>query len=155
MALLLLRQEVMAPLLVRDLMTRSPHTIGVTLSLADAAKLMKKHKIRHLPVLEGGALVGVISDRDVQMISSISELDPSCILVEDAMTQVPWTVAPATPVREVARLMAEKKLGSAVVLERDKVVGVFTTTDGMRCLAELLGDGKAKPAPKAKKVKKA
>jgi acetoin utilization protein AcuB len=92
-------------------------------------------------VLEAGALVGVLSDRDVQMISSMSDLDPTCILVEEAMSP-PWTVEPATPVREVAKSMADKKLGSAVVLEHDKVVGVFTTTDGMRCLAELLADEK-------------
>jgi acetoin utilization protein AcuB len=138
----------MTTLLVRDLMTRSPHTIGVRLTLADAAKLMKKHQIRHLPVLEAGALVGVLSDRDVQMINSLSELDPSCILVEEAMSQAPWTVGPETPVREVAKKMAEKKLGSAVVLENDKVIGVFTTTDGMRCLADLLG-----PAAKKKSTK--
>ncbi len=126
-------------LLIRDAMTRSVHTIGASLTLADAARMMKKHKIRHLPVLEGNALVGLLSDRDVQVLSSVSELDPSCILVEDAMTQAPWTVLPTTPLLEVATHMARKKLGSAVVLENDKVVGVFTTTDGMRVLGELLG----------------
>lgn len=132
-------------LLIQDLMSRSVHTIGASLTLADAAKVMKKHKIRHLPVLEGGALVGLLSDRDVQVISSMSELDPTCILVEDAMSQAPWTVDPATPLLEVAQHMAETKIGSAVVMERDKVVGVFTTTDGMRVLAEMLGkDGKPK-----------
>ena len=119
-------------------MTRSVHTIGASLSLADAARVMKKHKIRHLPVLEGGALVGLISDTDVQVISSMSEIDPTCILVEEAMSQAPWTVEPSTPLVDVATHMAEAKLGSAVVMENDKVVGVFTTTDGMRVLAELL-----------------
>ena len=119
-------------------MTRSVHTIGASLTLADAARLMKKHKIRHLPVLESGALVGVLSDRDVQVISSMSELDPTCILVEDAMSQAPWTVTPETPLVDVAQHMAETKIGSAVVMEHDKVVGVFTTTDGMRVLAEML-----------------
>ncbi len=133
---------------IQDLMSRSPHTIGVSLSLAEAAKVMKKHHIRHLPVLEAGALVGVLSDRDVQVITSLSELDPSCILVEEAMTQAPWTVAPQTPVVEVAKYMADKKVGSAVVMENDRVVGVFTTTDGMRALAELLTS-----VPKPKKNK--
>jgi len=125
-------------LLIRDAMTSSVHTIGASLTLADAGRMMKKHKIRHLPVLESGALVGLISDRDVQVISSMSELDPSCILVEDAMSQAPWTVEPSTPLLDVAMHMAESKIGSAVVMEHDKVVGVFTTTDGMRVLAELL-----------------
>lgn len=126
-------------LLVRDVMTAAPHTIGIGLSLADAAKTMKKFKIRHLPVLDAGALVGILSDRDVQLISSVSQLDASCILVEDAMTQAPWTVSAKTPVAEVAQAMAEKKLGSAVVLDANgRVIGVFTTTDGMRVLAEQL-----------------
>jgi acetoin utilization protein AcuB len=125
-------------LLIRDSMTRSVHTIGSSLTLADAARLMKKHKIRHLPVLDNGSLVGLVSDRDVQVISSMSELDPTCILVEDAMSQAPWTVEPTTPLIDVAMHMAETKVGSAVVMEHDKVVGVFTTTDGMRILAELL-----------------
>lgn len=125
--------------LIRDAMTHSVQTIGASLTLADAKKLMHKHHIRHLPVLEGGSLVGVLSERDVEVISSMSELDPTCILVEDAMTQAPWTVAPTTPLVEVAAHMAREKLGSAVVMENDKVVGVFTTVDGMRVLAELLG----------------
>ncbi len=125
-------------LLIRDAMTSSVHTIGASLSLADAARVMKKHQVRHLPVLESGALVGVLSDRDVQVISSMSELDPTCILVEDAMSQAPFTVSPTTPLVEVASHMAETKIGSAVVMENDKVVGVFTTVDGMRVLAQLL-----------------
>ncbi len=125
-------------LLIRDAMTSSVHTIGASLTLADAARMMNKHKIRHLPVLDGGALVGVLSDRDVQVISSMSELDPTCILVEDAMSQAPWTVGPTTPLIDVALHMAESKIGSAVVMEHDKVIGVFTTTDGMRVLADLL-----------------
>ena len=125
-------------LLSRDAMTSSVHTIGSSLTLADAARMMKKHQIRHLPVLDGGALVGLVSDRDVQVISSMSELDPTCILVEDAMSQAPWTVEPTTPLVEVAAHMAETKVGSAVVMDHDKVVGVFTTVDGMRVLADLL-----------------
>jgi acetoin utilization protein AcuB len=124
---------------IRDAMTRSVHTIGASMTLADAQRIMHKHHIRHLPVLEGAGLVGLLSDRDVQLISSVSETDPRCILVEDAMTQSPWTVAPDTPLLDVATHMAEAKLGSAVVMENDRVVGVFTTTDGMRVLAELLG----------------
>ena len=135
-------------LLIADLMSRSVHTIGASLTLADAAKVMKKHKIRHLPVLDSGALVGLLSDRDVQVISSMSDLDPTCILVEDAMSQAPWTVDPGTPLVEVAQHMAETKIGSAVVMEHDKVVGVFTTTDGMRVLAQLLAQ-QDKPAKKS------
>lgn len=130
-----------ATFLMRDLMTRSVHTIGASVSLSEAAKMMSKYEIRHLPVLEGGTLVGLLSDRDVQVVTSMSELDPTCILVEEAMSQGPWAVGPETPLSEVAKHMAESKVGSAVVVEHDRVVGVFTTTDGMRVLAELLARG--------------
>ena len=124
--------------LVRDAMTCSVHTIGASLTLADAARLMRKHKVHHLPVLDDGALVGMLSERDVQVISLVSQNDPTCILVEAAMTREPWTVEPNMPLAEVATHMAEARLGSAVVMENDKVVGVFTTTDGLRILGELL-----------------
>lgn len=123
---------------VRDAMTRSVHTIGASMTLADAQRLMRRHHLRHLPVLEGAGLVGLLSERDAQLISAVSEMDPRCILVEAAMTRAPWTVDPDTPLLEVAAHMAEAKLGSAVVIENARVVGVFTTTDGMRVLAELL-----------------
>jgi acetoin utilization protein AcuB len=125
-------------LLIRDAMTRSVHTVGASSSLADAAKLMKKHKIRQLPVLEGDTLVGLLNESDLELISAVSELDSSCILVKAAMAEAPWTVAPATQLSEVVTHMAQEKLGSAVVMEEGKVVGVFTTTDGMRVLGELL-----------------
>lgn len=143
---------------IRDVMTKSPHTIGIKLRLTDAKRVMDEHSIRHLPVLEGGALVGILSDRDVQMISALSQVDMSDVSVEEAMSQVPFTVSPGTSLLTAVRHMAKKKLGSAVVVENDKVVGVFTTTDGMRVLADLL-DGTAPtaapaaaaPAPKAAK----
>lgn len=121
---------------IKDVMTPTPHTIGIGLSLADAARVMKKYEIRHLPVLDSGALVGVLTDRDVKLLSSMSPLDPSCILVEDAMTQAPWTVTPRKSVSEVAREMAKKKIGCAVVLDpNERVIGVFTTIDALNVLA--------------------
>jgi acetoin utilization protein AcuB len=137
----------MTALLIKDVMTPAPHTIGIGLSLADAARLMKKYDIRHLPVLDSGSLVGVLSDRDVKLLSSISPLDPTCILVEDAMTQAPWTVKPQKSVAEVAREMAKKKIGCAVVLDpNERVIGVFTTIDALEVLAH--EKPKRRPAPR-------
>lgn len=134
---------------IRDVMTKSPHTIGISLTLADAKRVMDQYGIRHLPVLEGGALVGLVSDRDVQMISALSQLDVRDVTVEEAMSQVPFTVSPGTSLLTAVRHMAKKKLGSAVVVENDKVVGVFTTTDGMRVLADLLDGVAPTAAPSA------
>lgn len=127
-------------ILVQDYMTSSPHSIGVSLSLSDAANMMKAYKIRHLPVLDGRALVGVVSDRDVQMVESMEGVDANEVTIEEAMSQAPYTVAPNTPLEVAARHMAKHKLGSAIVVDANqKVIGVFTVTDGMRALAELLG----------------
>lgn len=125
-------------LTIEALMTRSPHTVGLTVPLAEAKKVMLNHGVRHLPVLDAGALVGLLSERDVQLAESLARFDVKDLLVEDAMSQAPYAVAPHTPLAEVAHEMAQRKLGSAVVMEGMKVVGVFTTTDGMRVLAMLL-----------------
>jgi acetoin utilization protein AcuB len=127
-------------IVVQDYMTASPHTIGVSLSLSDAANMMKAYKIRHLPVLDGSALVGIVSDRDVQMVKSIEAVDPDEVPIEEAMSQAPYTVSATAPLEVVARHMAKHKLGSAVVVNANqKVMGVFTVTDGMRALADVLG----------------
>ncbi|AGP42218.1 hypothetical protein SCE1572_51580 [Sorangium cellulosum So0157-2] len=119
-------------------MTKSPQSIGLAQNLAHAHKLMREHRIRHLPVLDGGILVGVISERDLHLIETLRDVDPEKVTVEEAMTPAVYTISPDAPLDEVSREMAEHKYGSAIVLDRGKVVGVFTMTDGMRALAHLL-----------------
>lgn len=124
---------------IKKYMSTSPHTIGHDQPLAKAHKLMQEHGIRHLPVLDAGKLVGMLSDRDLHLIETLRDVDPNDVLVEEAMSTVLYTVVPDTPLDEVAAEMADMKYGSAVVLDHGKVVGVFTTIDGMRALSELLG----------------
>jgi acetoin utilization protein AcuB len=119
-------------------MTPSPYSIGQEQQLSQAHKLMRAHAIRHLPVLHGGKLVGVLSDRDLHLIESLRDVDPEQVRVEEAMSPTVFTVAPKTPLDDVVREMAQHKYGSAVVVDNGKVVGVFTTTDAMRAFAELL-----------------
>lgn len=124
---------------VKRYMTTSPHSIGLAQPLAHAHKVMREHRIRHLPVLDGGALVGVLSDRDLHLIETLRDVDPEKVTVEEAMTPVVYTISPDAPLDEVAREMAEHKYGCAIVMDRGKVIGVFTTTDGMSALADVLG----------------
>lgn len=123
---------------IRDHMTPTPVTIGRAQSLADAARKMHEHRIRHLPVLEGGYLFGILSERDIDLVEALHDVDPDKVTVEEAMTQDPYTVVPGTPVHAVAAAMAEHKYGTAVVMEEGRVVGIFTTVDAMRLLAEIL-----------------
>ncbi|APR86867.1 CBS domain protein [Minicystis rosea] len=123
---------------VERYMTTSPLTIGRDQSLAHAHVTMREHQIRHLPVLDGGKLVGMISDRDLHMIETLRDVDPEKVVVEEAMVPEVYTVSPAAPLDEVVREMAAHKYGSAVVMDHNKVVGVFTTVDAMMAFADLL-----------------
>jgi acetoin utilization protein AcuB len=123
-------------ILVRQYMTPSPHTIGRDQTLSFAGQVMRQHKIRHLPVLVGGNLVGMVTERDVALIEALKNVDPSREIVEDAMSQDCYTVGPDDRLTEVAREMAERKYGSAVVTEHGKVIGVLTTVDICRAFAD-------------------
>jgi len=119
-------------------MTDSPHTVGPTRSLAVARKIMLDHGVRHLPVLDGGRIVGLLSERDLLLVESLPGVNPTDVRVEEAMVQNVFTVGPDTPVGEAVETMIERKLGSAVVSEGERVIGVFTTIDALRALHELL-----------------
>jgi acetoin utilization protein AcuB len=123
---------------VADYMTRSPHSIGFDQPVSRAQELMSQHRIRHLPVLAGGKLVGVLSERDVAFIEGLREVEPRTLHVEQAMTPIPYATTPETPLVKVAREMFEHRYGSAVVLEDGHVIGVFTTTDALRALTDAL-----------------
>ena len=122
---------------IREYMTPSPYTIGADQMLNVASALMRKHKIRHLPVLRGGSVVGILSQRDVALISGLPSVDPAEVPVEDAMSEEVYAVKPETPLDEVAATMAAHKYGAALVVgERDHVIGVFTTIDALHALAD-------------------
>jgi acetoin utilization protein AcuB len=123
---------------IETFMTRSPHCIGKDQKLAVAHALMRKAGLRHLPVLEAGKLVGMVSQRDLYFVETIRGVDPGENTVEDAMTEEAYQVPPSARLHDVVGTMAKKKLGSAVVVEAGRVVGVFTTTDALKILAELV-----------------
>jgi len=128
-------------------MSAGPHTIGREQSLTAAKQLMHKSHVRHLPVLHGGKLVGVISERELEMIEALP--GSKQLSVEDAMVPDVYTIAEDAPLDRVAAEMARLKVGSAVVLKGDDVVGVFTAVDGLRALADLLTAAPARPAAPA------
>jgi len=119
-------------------MTPGPHSVGQEQPLAQAHKLMREHRIRHLPVLHGGKLVGVLSDRDLHLIETLRDVDPEKVTIEEAMSPTVYTVSPKASLDEVVREMVEHKYGCAVVEDNGKVVGVFTTVDALRAFADLL-----------------
>jgi acetoin utilization protein AcuB len=128
----------MLTLVVADYMTRSVHSITVTGTLADAHRLMRENQIHHLPVLEANRLVGVVSMGDLHLIETLKGVDAETVLVEEAMTPSPYTVSRTTPLRVATRRMLKKRIGSAVVVENRRVIGVFTLTDALQALTDLL-----------------
>jgi len=123
---------------VQKYMTTSPHTIRPDLPLADAAKAMREFNIRHLPVLRGGSLVGLLSMRDIHLIETLKDVNPSEVIVEDAMSQEVYVISPDSSLDEVVDEMAAKKYGSAIVQQNGKVVGIFTVIDALQALSDLL-----------------
>jgi acetoin utilization protein AcuB len=123
---------------VRQYMTLAPHTIGCDRSIAEAHELMRTHHIRHLPVLDSGRVVGVVSERDLTLVSSLPGVDAGKVAVEEAMVEDVFVVDPDAPIAEVVETMIQKKVGSALVGAGDRIVGVFTTIDALLALHELL-----------------
>ena len=123
---------------VGEHMTPAPVCVQLDADLSDAVDLMEKHHIRHLPVMDGDALTGVVTDRDLAMIESLLPEEWESICVAEAMTPEPYTVQPDAALWEVAKHMAREKFGCAVITdEGGAVVGLFTTTDALRVLADL------------------
>ncbi len=123
---------------IQKFMTYVPKSIGYDQSLAQAQDFMKEFKLRHLPVLRGGKLVGLLSDRDINLILTFKDVDAKTTTVEAAYTPEPYFTSPSTPINEVVAHMAEKKYGCAIVVDNDKVVGIFTEVDAYKAFSELL-----------------
>lgn len=119
-------------------MSYQPWTIRLDAGLARARDMMREHHIRHLPVLDGGALVGILSERDLAVFERGRGF-ASDATVEDAMTQDVQTALSSDPVDQVIDGMVTRKHGSVVVIDRhNHVEGIFTTIDGLQILAEVL-----------------
>lgn len=122
---------------IQKYMTTTPISVDRTETVAGAHRRMRERNIRHLPVLDGDRLVGVVSQGDLHLIETLKDVDATKVTVADAMSN-PYTVSPDAALDEVVAEMAEQKYGSALVTQNGKVVGVFTTVDAMRAFAELL-----------------
>lgn len=120
---------------ISEYMTPTPATVMADLTLADAMDRMFADNIRHLPVVNDvGRLVGMLSTRDIAVTASLRGMDPAKLTVEAAMSPAPYTCEASTPLSDVAFQMEKGRLGSAIVTDDGKPVGMFTTTDAMRAL---------------------
>lgn len=124
---------------VHKFMTITPHGIEPNETLAIARQRMQELHVRHLPVRSGGTVVGVLSERDLYVLSTFPEIDFRKAKVGFAMTPDPYKVAPNTAASEVADTMASRRIGSALVVDdQDQLLGIFTDTDALVALAKVL-----------------
>jgi acetoin utilization protein AcuB len=123
---------------IQKFMTTMPFSIEADRSIQKAEQLMSKQQIRHLPVMQNGKIIGLISDRDIKLASGIEGVDPATLPVIDACHENPYSVEPDMLLSQVAATMAEKHYGSAIVVQNGKLVGIFTTVDACRALSDIL-----------------
>ena len=130
---------------VSQIMTKELVVLNPTQSLYDAEKLFNKHSIRHIPVVEGDRVVGVISRSDLLRISyadlneneeTVDSVVYDMYTLPQVMTRVPVTVESNTTIKEVAEILSKQSFHSIPVVEQGKLGGIVTTTDLINYLLE-------------------
>lgn len=132
-------------MLVKDYMKRDPVTVKKDDSFRYALKLIRKEGIRHLPVLDGKRVVGIVTDRDLRQAApspatslEIHELNYLLerLKIETIMTKKVITVAPDTSLLDAAKLLIAHKIGCLPVVDQDELVGIITEGDLLRAYVE-------------------
>jgi len=136
---------------VEEFMTKNVITVSPETRLLDAQKIMVERKIRRLPVVDKGKLVGIVTEHDL-FESTPSRMNPlgaqqlhyilSKMKVKDVMRKHVVAVSPHTPFEDALRIGQEKKIGSFPVVENGKLVGIITESDVVRFLINALGIGR-------------
>jgi acetoin utilization protein AcuB len=124
-------------MIIDQFMTPAPRSIGKDQTLAAAHETMRTHGMRHLPVLDGGRLVGIVSQRDLYFVETLRGVEPESVAVEEAMSTEVYQVHAGALLRDVARTMMEHKYGAAIIVDGLKPIGIFTTTDALAALVAL------------------
>ena len=133
---------------VSDWMTRKVITVSPEDSIAEASKLTKEKGIKHLPVVHGEKLKGILSDRDIKeyvptKATSLDVYELHYLLaktkVKEVMKTKVYTTTPDTPIEEAAMLMRDQKIGCLPVLENNKVVGIISDKDIFKVLVDITG----------------
>jgi len=128
-------------MLIRDIMRSPAVAISADTTLQDAYRTMREQGIRHLPVLAGEKLVGVVTDRDLRL--ATSALAPSPFppgsRVSEVMTREPLTADASDPVEDAARTMRERKIGCLPILDDGRVIGIVTGLDLLDALIRMTG----------------
>ena len=132
---------------VGDHMTKEPFTVGEDASMKEAVELLRQHHIRHLPVVQGPKLIGIVTDRDVRKASpsllsgvDIGEYEEvlASTPISRIMTREPFTLTADTELSQAVQLMVDKKIGAVPVVNGEDLVGIFTEIDALKVLMSVL-----------------
>jgi acetoin utilization protein AcuB len=124
-------------MLVRNRMSSKVITVEPEQSLDNARALLHRHRIRQLPVVRKGRLVGIITDRDLRSAGTNAET------VAELMTSKPMIIGPNAAVDEAARLLTARKIGALPVVDGGKLVGILASSDILDAFVDLSGVGEA------------
>jgi acetoin utilization protein AcuB len=129
-------------MLVGKRMTRNPKTVSPDDPLSLAAGILREHRFHHLPVVEGGRLVGILSDTDLRNVSfaAIPEEEGAAgdRPVRVAMRSEVWSVTPDDSVEDALLILTREKFGALPVLSGDRLVGIITRADLLNAFVDLL-----------------
>ncbi len=133
-------------LVVAQAMTPDPVTLGPEDTLATAVQVMRKHRIRRLPIVMGGALVGLLAEGDLKRAEpstlSASQEEFDSVMENTQLARImirePLTVTEETPLLEAVRTLETTKFGALPVIRGGTLVGIVTDNDLLRALRELL-----------------
>ncbi len=124
---------------VEEFTTPDPISAQVDTNIYELSDLMKKHQVRHIPILRDKKVVGILSDRDIRMVSGLTSGQKMLVQARDIMVTDPVTVNSRTSLDAVALEMSRKKIGSVIVNdENDDFLGIFTATDALNALIEIV-----------------
>jgi len=123
---------------IMNYMTVAPLSVGSDQNIDEAHKIMQGNRIRHLPVMTAGKISGMISDRDIKLALSLRGVDSSKTKIEEISSSDVFIVKSDAKLDDVVKTMADKKVGSVLIVDNNKLVGIFTTIDALMALHELL-----------------
>jgi len=132
---------------VADYMTSDPVSVTEDTTMKEAAELLRQHHVRHLPVVQGRMLIGIVSDRDIRkaspsLLSGVDMSEYEDVLsntpISRVMTREPFTVTPDTDLRDAVQIILDKRVGAVPVVNGKELVGMFADFQGLGVLVKLL-----------------